>query len=811
MKAPTCYHCGLPIESGVDLQVDIGGVARAMCCAGCQAVAQAIVSHGLADYYTHRDALPESPREALPAALDELGLFDHPDFQKSFVRPVGEGEREADLILEGITCAACVWLNERHLAGLPGVSAVQVNYATRRARIRWQDARIRLSDILAAVAAIGYRAHPYDALRSEEVAQRERKTALWRLLVAGFGMMQVMMYAYPAYIAREGDMTPAVVAMMRWASLILTLPVILYSAAPFFQRAWRDARMRRLGMDIPVALGLGSAFLASLWATLSGHGEVYFDSVTMFVFFLLGGRYLEMLARQRAVRGTETLGRLVPVFARRIGADGSEQRVPSSELVVGEQVRVLPGESIVVDGEVLEGESEVDESWLTGESLPQRRSVGARVLAGSLNRTSPLLVVASQVGEATRLATIRRLMERAAGERPQIVEQADRVAARFIAALMFLACATAVYWWQADPSRALWIFVSVLVVSCPCALSLATPAALTVATDAFARAGLLITRGHAIETLAKTQHIVFDKTGTLSQGRMHLQRVRCVDGVAEDEVLRLAAALESHSEHRIARALCEAVPASVPQASAVVATPGQGVRGRIAGDAYAIGRADFVAAVAGSARPVALEGGSGSEVLLAVEGRWLAAFEIEDALRPEAAEVVQHLQHTLGLSLFSGDAQAPVQVAARHLGIADARAAMTPEDKHAAIQALQAQGKVVAMVGDGVNDAPVLAQAHVSIAMAGGTELARNHADIVLLKDDLHGLLRGRALAARTLKIIRQNLGWAFAYNFLAVPAAMLGWVTPLIAGVGMGLSSLLVVLNALRIGWPARHGRPGD
>jgi len=300
-----CYHCGLPIPAGLDIEVEIDGQPRRMCCGGCEAVAQAIVANKLTDYYRHRDAMPESPREAIPQALQELGLFDHPEVQKNFVRPVGEHEREAALILEGITCAACVWLNEAHIARQPGVTAVDINYATRRARVRWDDNVTKLSAILEAIQAIGYRAHPYDITRSEQLAQKERRTAQWRLFVAGFGMMQVMMYALPAYLAdvgEKGDMTLDISQLLRWASLILTLPVILYSAAPFFKNAWRDVKFRRVGMDVPVALGVGSAFAASCWATLTAAGEVYFDSVTMFVFFLLTGRYLEMMARQKAAR-----------------------------------------------------------------------------------------------------------------------------------------------------------------------------------------------------------------------------------------------------------------------------------------------------------------------------------------------------------------------------------------------------------------------------------------------------------------------------------------------------------------------------
>ncbi|MFT3736591.1 MAG: heavy metal translocating P-type ATPase [Rhodocyclaceae bacterium] len=800
--AEICYHCGLPLPREARWQVVIDGASRQMCCAGCEAVASAIVAGGLADYYRHRASLPESPREAIPESLASLSLFDNPGFQQGFVRPMGDDEREADLILEGITCAACVWLNERHLAGLPGVTAVHTNFATRRARVRWRDGpgegRTKLSSVLAAVTAIGYRAWPYDPQRSEEVAARERKTALWRVLVAGLGMMQVMMYAYPAYIAGDGDLSPWAASLMRWASLLLTVPVVGYSAAPFFQRAWRDLRMWRMGMDIPVALGIGSAFLASLWATVSGRGEVYFDSVTMFVFFLLGARYLEMLARQRAVRGAEVLGRLMPVFARRVAADGSEERIASSELRTGDAIRVLPGETVVVNGQLTQGGSELDESWLTGESRPQRREAGDKVLAGSVNRGSPLLVRATGVGDATRLAGILRLVERAAAHRPRVAELADRIAGWFVLILLCMAALTGVLWWQTQPDRALWIFVSVLVVSCPCALSLATPIALTVATEALARAGLLVTRGQAIETLARVDHFVFDKTGTLSEGRMTLQAVHLVEGVSRDEVLRLAAALEAQSGHHIARALLAAASV-VPVAESVAAVTGQGLRGVVAGVEYAIGRQEFVAGLAGCPCPASLAEAS-SDVLLVSSGRWLAAFGFDDALRTEAPMALERLRAFAGLSVFSGDSHAAVSKAAAQCRIEDARAGMTPEGKQQALASLQTAGHVVAMVGDGVNDAPVLAQAHVSIAMGGGTDLARQSADIVLLRDDLSCLPEGVRIARRSLAIIRQNLVWAAAYNLLAIPAAMAGWVSPLGAGVGMGTSSLLVVLNALRI-----------
>jgi Cu2+-exporting ATPase len=814
-----CYHCGLPIPATSDFPVVIDGDSRRMCCAGCQAVAQAIVANGLADYYRHRDALPESPREAFPLASLDAGAFDLPDVQKNFVERLpgeaGDDQREASLILEGITCAACVWLNEQHLARQPGVIAVSVNYSTGRARVRWDERRIRLSEILLAIAAIGYRAHPYDPARSEQLAGKERRAAQWRLFVAGFGMMQVMMYAVPVYLA-DGEMTPDIEQLMRWASLILTLPVMLYSAAPFFNNAWRDLRLARVGMDVPVALGVGVAFLASGWATLTASGAVYFDSVTMFIFFLLGGRYFEMMARQKAVRGIETLSRVIPAFAARLSGFPAldSERVAVAQLAVGDAVLVKPGEVIPADGEVLQGQSAADESLLTGESAAVAKSAGDEVIGGSINVGSPLVVRVRKVGADTRLATIRRLIERAAAEKPRLVELADRIASRFVGILLILAASTGVVWYAIDPQRALWVFVAVLVVSCPCALSLATPTVLTVASGALARLGVLVTRNHAIEVLARVDHFVFDKTGTLTLGTLTLEETLLLGALSEADALALAASLERGSEHPVGRALHRSsigkpVTGTAPPADRLHAFTGQGVEAWLAGEAVRIGTADFAGALHGAPLPAhALRWGEsgGTVVALANARGWLALFRFTDRLRPHAAAMLAELRHSgARLTLLSGDTAVAVAEVARQLGIGDARGGCTPEAKQAFLAELQAGGAVVAMVGDGVNDAPVLAQAQVSIAMGGGTDLARQQADIVLLSEDLMALAQGVRLARKALRVMWENLAWAFAYNLLAIPLAMLGVITPWMAGIGMSASSLLVVLNALRL-----QGRQG-
>jgi len=807
MNKGNCYHCGQPVPAEVDLAVLVDAESRAMCCIGCQAVAQAIVDNGLGDYYRHRDALPDAPREAMPAILDGLKLYDHADFQKSFVRALGEHEREASLILEGITCSACIWLNEQHLSKLAGVTGVDINFATRRARVRWDESRVRLSDILAAIAAIGYRAYPYDAAKTEELAKKERRGALWRVFVAGFGMMQVMMYAVPVYLAGDGDMAPDIEQLLRWASLLLTLPVVLYSAAPFFRSAWRDLKLHRVGMDVPVALGVGAAFSASVWATVTASGEVYFDSVTMFVFFLLGGRFLEMTARQHAVSVTEALSKLMPAFAARVAAypqDRALEQVMASDLLPGDIVLVKPGETIPADGHVVEGVSCANEALLTGESAPVAKGPGAPVTGGAVNIESPLYVRVEQVGEATRLSAIVRLMERAAMEKPRIVDFADRIASRFILALLVFAAGVALAWWFIDPAKALWITVSVLVVTCPCALSLATPVALTVASGAMARAGLLVTRSHAIETLARANCFVFDKTGTLTTGQMQLLDVMPLGALDRERCLALAAAMEQASEHPIGAALRAAAGGTRPALDELANEPGSGMSALLAGRRLRVGRPEYVAALhglplPGPARPFA--DSADTVIALGDEGGWMALFRLGDEVRPEAAAMVAALlADGRRVVLLTGDAAPVAGKVAQALGITEVQAGMSPQGKHDYVTTLQAGGAVVAMVGDGVNDAPVLAQAQVSVAMGGGSQLARTQADLVLLSENLDHLRRGVAVARRSLRIIRQNLLWSFVYNFVALPLAMFGFVAPWMAGIGMSGSSLLVVANSLRL-----------
>lgn len=795
---PACFHCGQPVPKNANYPIRYRQRAEPACCRGCQAVAQTIIDSGQEAYYEHRTALPPTPRDA-QAELEKLGLYDLPGIQQSFVRAEPENIREAALILENIVCAACVWLNERHLSQLPGVLSVDINYATRRARVRWDNARLKLSDILRAIQEIGYVAHPFDASKQDEIFRKERNAAIKRLAIAGLGMMQVMMYALPAYTADPSEMTPDIVALMRWASLILTIPVIFYSAWPFFLGAWKDLKRKTLGMDVPVALGVGSAFLASIWATFTQQGDVYYDSVNMFIFLLLTGRFLELNARRRSAQAAEELVKLIPAVATRLPAwpARTEEVVPAARLAPGDFVLIKPGESIPADGKLVEGTTSVVESMLTGESEPRARKPGEMLTGGTLNQQSPVVMEVEKTGEETRLSAIVRLLDRAQSEKPRLGRIADRAASWFVGLLLLLTVIIAVVWYVIDPAKVFWITVSILVVTCPCALGLATPAALTAATGRLTKLGLLTTRGHALETLAQITDIVFDKTGTLTRGKLALLAVEPAEGYSSEIVLRMAASLEAASEHPIAEAIKRAAIHPVQSAESPVNHPGEGVEGVIDGKPYRLGKPAFAGVVLPettshpAATWLALTGPDGL-------AGWLV---LGDEIRGDATDAIASLKSQgIRVHLLSGDNCSAVERVASSLGIDQVRAEALPDDKLAYVKALQSEGRIVAMVGDGINDAPVLAQAQVSIAMGEGTDVAQAAADMVMLGNRLRALSDGVDIARKTRAIIHQNLAWALGYNLIAIPLAALGHVTPWIAGIGMSASSLLVVLNALRL-----------
>ena len=800
-SAARCFHCGLPNPQRPRFRAVVDGSDRDFCCGGCAAIAQTIHAAGLDGFYARRTEPADHP--AVEAA-DEWSQWDAAAAQAGLVR-ADDTRAQASLLLEGIHCGACVWLIESWLARQDGVVEVGANFATRRALVVWDPRATKLSALLRAVSRIGYHAYPYDPARREALARSESRALLTRMAVAMLAMMQVMMFAVPTYLTVDG-VEPAHQRLLEWASLTLTLPALLYSAVPFFRGALRDLRMLRAGMDVPVAIGIACAFGASAWATFTGAGAVYYDSVTMFIALLLLARYLELAARRRAGDAIEAVARARPATAERLLQWPSThvvEAVAAGSLAPGEFVLVRPGATIPADGVVEDGQASVEEALITGESRPLAKKRGATVLAGSVVRDGALVVAVEAAGESTRLAAIERLSERAASERPRVARAADRIAAWFVATLLLLAAGTAVAWWQIDSARVLAVTFAVLVVSCPCALSLATPAAFAAATGALSRRQVVVAHADALETLARVTHLVLDKTGTLTFGRLTLERVVPFGATTREQALALAAALEATSEHPVARALRDAAAASgVPVARDILITAGQGVEGVVDGVRMRVGRAEFAAALAGA--PIAGTAGiaaAATLIALADTHGVLALFALADSVRPGAQQMVADLAR-LGIEpvVLSGDRSAAVQESAHALGIVDARGDMTPEDKRAAVAALQAQGAIVAMAGDGINDAPPLAQAQVSISLGSATPLAQWTADLVVLSDELPRITEAIAHARRTLAVVRQNLGWAFVYNAIAIPAAACGFVSPLAAALGMSASSLVVVGNALRV-----------
>ncbi len=804
-----CFHCGLDCSETQTYSVTVHGESRDMCCPGCAAVAQAIVDNGLDDYYKYRTEKSITADNLVPEELEQLELYNNTNLQKQFVHSSSSHPeiKTASLILEGIVCAACVWLNEQHVSQLKGVQSFSINYSTQRARISWDESQIQLSDILKSISDIGYRAHPFDPGRQEEIQKKERQRALIRLAVAGLGAMQVMMLAIALYAGDYSGISAEMKVYFRWVSALIATPVVFYSAQTFFKGAWSDLQRKQLGMDVPVALAISGAYAASVWATATNSGEVYFDSVTMFTFFLLVGRFLELRARQRSGEVADALIKLLPVMASRF-VDGKYEQVLVNELKVGDHLRVKPGETIPADAIIIEGQSSIDESLVTGESHPLRRVENDKVIGGTVNIESPVILQVTHIGEDSVLAGIQRLLDRAQTEKPHIALVADKVASVFVVVILLLALAVGLVWWEIDSTRAFWIVLSMLVVTCPCALSLATPAAMTAATGALTRLGVLITRAHALETLAKVDTFVFDKTGTVTEGELALQQTKLLGSLSVDDCQQLAFSLEQASEHPVAKAF-QHLSFELLSCNNVTAEVGQGVEAVMNNRRYRIGKRGWVAELAGAdendiqdnIQSVQQDNEIKSQIYLASDHEWLAIFTLEDKLRDDAQAMVSQLcELNIDSILLSGDQTNVVDNTAAALKIKTRYAEQSPDDKLKVIKSLQQQGHVVAMVGDGVNDAPVLAAAQVSVAMGSGTELAQASSDMVLLSENLNHLPQSIVHARKTIIIVKQNLGWALLYNLTALPLAALGYIAPWLAAIGMSASSLIVVLNALRL-----------
>ncbi|MFW6041496.1 MAG: heavy metal translocating P-type ATPase [Guyparkeria sp.] len=801
--APSCFHCGLPVPPGADYRTCVLGEERDMCCPGCQAVAQAIVEADMEDYYRHRTEASPRPDDDLQRVLEELSIYDRPEMQKSFVANREGDRREASLILEGIVCAACIWLSEKHVRQLPGVESFSVNFSTHRAQVVWDNRQVQLSDILKAIASIGYRAYPYDPNRQDRVYRRERHDMMRRLAVAGLVYLQVMMISMSLYFGDFLDLSDDLRYFFWWVSLVLSTPIVLYSGQAFFRPAWRDLKQRRVSMDLPVSISILLAYSGSVYAVLTRSGEVYFDSVTMFVFLLLAGRFLEQGARHKAGELSESLNKLVPQVANRFEPDGTVAVIPAFDLVPGDRILVRPGGPVPADGVVLEGTSGVNAAMLTGESIPETKTVGDEVSAGTVNTESPLVVRVEKVGQDTMVSSIVRLIDRAQSQKPRIAEVADRFARKFVVGLLVTTALVTAAWLVIDPSRAFWIAVAILAITCPCSLSLATPAAIAVSVGRLTRSGLLVSRGQAMETLAKVTHVVFDKTGTLTSGELIVRRVEPLGDLDEDRLGGIVAGLEQYADHPVGRALHawgEGRGRSPVRVGDVESRSGLGVTGRIDGETFAVGNVRLMEEL-GVEMP--RTGAAVDELVVWVaRGRQAVARAVlGDELREDAAEAVRRLKEAgVEVSLLSGDHPARAEMIGKRLGVDHAVGGLLPEDKMDRVARLQADGARVLMVGDGVNDAPVLARADVSMAMGGGTAVAKHSADMVLLNDRVAETAFAITYARRTMGVIHQNLTWSVWYNGIAIPVAALGFVQPWLAAIGMSLSSIAVIGNALRL-----------
>jgi len=811
MSQNNCFHCGEIALEGNRWSLDIDGEPQIMCCPACKAVAETIIGSGLKDYYRHRTALPEvSPQQKRNASNDvreELKLYDEMAIQQSFVirtkNEQRQTEAEAILVISGISCAACAWLIEHRLNQLEHVISASLNLTTHRLIVRWSDAKVKLSQICEEIHQLGYQAHPFSATEAEQLRIQESKTAFRRLAVAGFSTMQVMMLAVPLYVGELQGILEQYQIFLRAASMLFATAVVLYSARPFFSAALRDLRTRHLTMDVPVSIAILLAYFSSVWSTVNQGPEIYFDSVCMFTFFLLTGRFFEMRARHRMTQAGNNLLDLMPSAAIKVTLSGNVV-IASNDIQIGDLLIIKPGQQIPADGLVESGTSAVDEAALTGEYLPIDKSQGDALIGGTHNVESQLMMRVTATGAEAELNTIMRLMDRAQQEKPAIAIFADKVASRFVAAVLIIASTVAIAWIVIDPSQAFWITLAVLVVTCPCALSLATPTALTAATASLREQGFLISKGHVLEGLNQIDRIVFDKTGTLTRGELSLEQSLPASqdvSLTSQQALKIATTLEQYSNHPIARAFDFIGHFETDNIEQVT---GQGVKGRlinIEGQedcTYRIGRADFAFPQQTLLPPI---DDDRQWLLLADDKQPLYWFALSDTLRQGASTTIAQLKNWgIKVAILTGDPSAQVEAVASALDIREVHKGLSPEQKLKLASAWQQQGERLMMVGDGINDVPTLARADIAVAIGQASDLTKTNADAVITNNSLTTLLHAITKGKKSTKIIRQNIYWALLYNLLALPLAATGFIPPWAAAIGMSVSSLIVVGNALRL-----------
>ncbi|KAF0568002.1 Copper-translocating P-type ATPase [Psychrobacter nivimaris] len=900
--ADHCFHCGDPVPQP-PFHAEILGQSREMCCMGCQLAAQSIVEAGLEQYYLDRSEINRTA--SLPTQLTRLEVYDHDEIKSQFVY-AQDGMSVAELSVNNLRCAACTWLIESRLDELEGIGKCQVNLTNQRMRVIWDENKLPISRILAVINEIGYEAKPYRQDTHEAMLARHNNQMLLRLGIAALGSMQAMMYAVALYFGEYSDMLIFQRDFLRWVSLFVSTPVFFYAGIPFFTSAWSAIRARQVNMDVPVSLALIITFFASLYATITGQGETYYDSVSMFIFFLLAGRYIEHNARLKAATMANDLVVVEPVLVQKVAEDKaaaerilqllkenesqqdelienettkgesatvepmpdfmqrmdanvyqltsriaqewqqsrnqpntqsqpegdieSKQMVTAHSLQVGDIILVEAGSEIISDGILLSSTATVSQSLLTGEGDLIIKSQGDYIVGGAQNDSQPFEMLVTALPKDSQIGLIDRLMNRAMSEKPKLAQQADKLARWFVARILVLSVLVFVGWYIVDPSQAIWATVAVLVATCPCALSLATPIALTVSTNRLASYGFLTTRGHTLQTLAEITHVAFDKTGTLTYGKPNLLNIELITSKSQtetddlsltaqkDTLLAIAAALEVGSRHPIAHALLTAAyQLHLPSTQAVQHYPAGGVEAMIDGTVYRIGHKDFALdRTDNSANDIDASNDltidlvaqrASSAVVLSYQNtdskKWqaLACFYFNDKVRDSAQSMLDTLK-ALGIEsvMLTGDPSPQALVMAESLGMQAAYNGLSPTDKVNHIQQLQANGAVVLMVGDGINDAPVLAAADVSTSIAGAADLAQVSSDSIILNGQIEAITAAKRISDKTERIIKQNFRWALAYNSIVLIPAALGYVPPWLAAIGMSLSSLFVVLNALRL-----------
>jgi Cu2+-exporting ATPase len=786
-----------------------------MCCIGCQAVAQTIVDNNLTQYYQFRTEPAQKgtdlvPEELKSQQLKKNKLLDEEVLQSEFIYQ-NNNSKEAILTVEGISCAACAWLIEMQLSKLKGILTISVNATTQRATVKWQDNILQLSDILNEIDHIGYQALPFKANEVEQRNKAISKVFIKRLGISGILMMQIMMIAVGLYFGAFSDMAEHNKIYMRWVSFILAIPIVSYGAFPFYIGAMNALKLKRLSMDVPVSIAIILAFSASAWATITEQGEVYFESVSMFTFLLLIGKFLEFRARSYAAQVSGNLLKLMPMTAIKItngelldsnSEEKNEVLVAAKQLIKGDTVLIKPGEVIPADGVIVSGNSQINEAMLSGEQIPVEKTLSDYVFAGTINGDGNLTVRVKQPSSQSFLSQLIRLSEQSQTHKPKLARFSDTVAQYFVAIILVTAIGTAIYWQQHLPEEAFWITLSVLVATCPCALSLATPTALTCATTRLNNDGIMIKSAHVMETMPSIDCFAFDKTGTLTTGEFVIGKVEMIQGglssheYTEKEVLAIGAALESHSEHPLAKPFAQHRNYSL-NIKEVAVESGKGVTGSINGKNFCIGKASWLLTSKEHKKNETLM--SASCVLIS-ENEFIAAFYLFDEIREDAKALISNLNISHQTIMLSGDNQNACDKVSKELSISQCYGNLSAADKMTAIKNKQKDNTTVAMVGDGVNDSPVFGAAHVSLAMGCGTDIAKSGADVILLNNKLTSISTLNRISTKTKRIIFQNYLWAFGYNAIVLPLAVSGFITPYIAVIGMSVSSILVISNSLRL-----------